>query len=654
MSTPSIEPTQPGAQWPRLSSGALGDAILAGVVAIVAYVVAVRAMAGFNATPWMEDLLLPCTGMPGWVPDPAAVKLLPQWQAFIERRIPFFPCDAIAGMPLLEVGISWERLAYFHHALGAWYRVFGPSLNGFITFQAFQYAVANAAAYLLFRVGLWRSVALACAAGLVWSKWQLGALHLPVEYAKVPWIFATAWLCGLMVIRDTHAKPIWLPALAAGLVAGVGIGFKTDVIAMVPLAVATALFFVRRGTQGQYRRSIATLCVVVGVAVGGGQMLYRNFFSTSGSVLAVQFLGGQDSITEAMHAVTPLYDYGLVFDDSHITALLNSYGRRVHGTTAPVYFYSREMQVISTDLLRTLWTTFPGDLLLRVFAATPRVLELGPLALPAAILGLALLFVKDLRAGWFVAFVAIYLSSYVSMVFQRRHFFQLEFISWWLAGFLAQALWFVLAAVRRRAWADVVGVDVRRRVVVAALCLGLLVTAASALLAAARGYQNAGVLRLLEAYQAAPIDERATTVVPGESGGTLIRVAGMSVDERDSEWRADRMEGHYLLVGLECRTADPISVTAKYRPPGADWDRTFVVPCTPGPGPATLMVPIYQYGSRHRFEGLWLDANEAQSVRQVATMRPTAVVNAWPSLHIPPDWRSQKWYKTLKSPLETP
>ena len=140
-----------------LRSPAAIDAVLAAVVAIVAYrVVRHHLLPYYHMAPWIEDLLVPCTGRHGWVPDPAALKALPQWQAFIGQQTAYFPCEAIAGMPLTEVGIAWQREAYFHLTLGTWFRIVGPKIDGFITFQSGLFALTSAIAYLLFRLGTWR------------------------------------------------------------------------------------------------------------------------------------------------------------------------------------------------------------------------------------------------------------------------------------------------------------------------------------------------------------------------------------------------------------------------------------------------------------------------------------------------------------------
>lgn len=619
--------------------GAVDPAIAAGV-ALLAFAVASGSLAGYVAVPWVEAFLQPCTGKPGWVPDPAQVQALPQWQALLNGEIAAFPCDAIRGLPLVEVGSSWQQSEYFHRALGAWYRITGPTATAFASFQAALFALTSAVLFGLFRLGMGRTLALVCTTVLIFSRWQLELLKFPIEYAKAPGILATIWLCGLMIRRDLEGRPIRLTAFLAGLAAGVGSGFKPDVLAAIPLAWLTAAIFIR----GTSRRVWATACVVAGVVAGGAPVLYRALFNDAGSLLAVQFLGGQDSAAEAMFANASLYDYGLRFDDAHITTLLNVYGRQMSGDTVPFYLFSREMQLASTQLLRELWTTFPGDLVLRIIAAIVRLLQFGGLGLLAAALGMVALWSYRLRAGWFAAFVAVYLASYVSLVFQRRHFFHLEFMGWWLTGFLAHAIW---TAARRKEPQLLEGLW--RRAGVAAASLIVLVVAAAVLLVLARAVQHRTVSRGIEARLSAPAEVREIAG-HAEGGRTLFRIEGVSADSAHTP-PADSMSGDYLSVRLACGTGPAVSLSTRYLGGGSSWDREQSVPCSTGE--SVLMLPVYQYGSLYRFDGLSLASEDAAKVRSVAVVRD-APVGAWLHLTLPSDWRRHALYKTLRMPPVIP
>ena len=639
------------------------DSGLIGTIAVSAYLVAHHSLAAsYRVAPAIEDLMVACTGRPGWLPNPSVLYVMPEWTALLERRIDRFPCEVVQGIPLSEIGITWQLQEYFHLTLSTWFRLVGPVASGFLSFQSGMYAVTCVMAYLIFRLGMGRIIALACTAGVVLSTSHLGIVGLPIEYSKAPWVLAVVWLCGVILRRDAAGQSIHWVALALGLTAGVGIGFKPDVMATVPLALATLLLFVRHGAErGYHRKAVAVALVVAGLAVTGGPMLYRNFFAPTGSLLAVQMLGGQDFETEGLHASTPLYDYGLIYDDSHITWLVNSYGHRVLGKTATSGFFSKEMQEVSTALLVDVWSTFPGDLMLRVMAATMRVLHLNGLPWYVAIAGLFLLFVANPRAGWFAAFVTFYLCAYVSLVFQRRHFFHLEFISWWMLGFLIQgAVMGIATLVRARAGnvahatADAFATH-QRALARAAFAVLSIAIAAAAMLLGARTYQQAQVTRIVEQYQQLPRETRAMTVADRGRGEVTIRVDGVGLRGRPADVNAAASD--YVVLSLACGSAGNVDVWSKYLPPVVDyrnWNRHYQVVCA-GPGTeSTLMVPIYQYSPEFVFDGFAMRAADAALVRSVAVVKADATVRLWLDLLIPADWRVRDWFALLKMPPAMP
>lgn len=640
--------------WRVLRSAAAIDAIIAAAVATVAYIVAHRFLAGFSVVPWIEDLLVPCTGRPGWVPDPAVLQALAQWQDLINRRIDYFPCADIAGIPLVEVGASWRQSEYFHRLLGLWFQFRGPALNGFVEFQAAFHAATCAIAFLVFRLGLWRILALGATAGLIWSPSHLTAVAMPIEYVKAPWLLASVGLCALLLRRDDQGRSLWTPALALGMVIGIGTGFKSDLLAAIPLALLTTVVFVRRTSVGPSRKAVATLCVIAGVALGGGVVLWRMFAPGQGSVLPVQFLGGMAWTTEATYVAQPLYNYGLLFDDSHITVLINSYAARALDLAGPMHFYSDQMQQASAALLRDLWTMFPGDLILRVIAANLRVMSLNGYGLAIATAGLFAIFVKDLRIGWVVSVAVVYLSAYVSLVFQRRHFYHLEFISWGLSAALIQALSMPNRWLRQVQDTNQRSHAITKPVLAAAGSLLLIAGVSMFALTAARTYQRASMLHLIEGLIQAPRDEGRVSLARTREGETLMQIDDISASAAEPAWPSDRMQSDYAAIDFSCRDAEPITIAAAYRPPAGAWDRTHSLPCQAAGTTSTLMLPIYQYGATYRFDGLVMSSQARDALRSVSVVRPDKHLPLWLPISLPADWQARPWFATMRKPIETP
>lgn len=642
---------------------AVSEGAVSCLVSIAAYLSAnVHLVRTYRVAPAIEDLFAACGSRPGWMPDPTALQKMPEWTALLERKLSYFPCDVVRDLPPSEVGITWELQRYFHLTLSNWFRIVGPTPDGFISFQAASYAITCVLAYGIFRLGLGRLVSLACTAGFVWSASHLAVAGLPIEYAKAPWVLAILLLAGLLVKWSAAGRELRWLSLGLGLVAGVGIGFKPDVLALAPLAVAIPILFA--GTfrrDGLVRKSMATVIVVAGIAIGGGQMLAANFLAPTGSLLPVQVLGGQDWQTESLHAESPLYDYGISWDDSYVTWMINSYGHRVLGTTVDSGFFSREMEVVATGLQKEMWATFPGDLVTRVLAAVIRVVRLNGASPWVALAGLLLVFGFSPRYGWLAVFVTVYVSAYVSLVFQRRHIFHLEVIAWWFTGVVGQALlsggiicWQAWRTGQFRARLQSASL-LLPRAVGAGLRLAALAAAAWIVLSGARSVQNDRLVDLAGRYAQMPIEARGVEILPRDANDVTVRVAGLSLIDRQAG--PETVAADYLVARFQCGVAGSIRVKTRYLPPVVDWanwNREFVLPCAAPGTETTLMAPIYQYGNDYRFDGLVLSRNDADAVKSVATMRADASVRLWLSLFLPADWPSRRWFETLRSPVLMP
>ena len=618
------------------------DLGVAALVAVASWMVASRALSHMLAVPWIEDFLVPCAGRPGWTPDPTIVQSRPEWQALLAGRLGVFPCASISDLPLIEVGASWRQVEYFHRALAVLYRATGPTATAFASFQTILFVFVNVSLYGLFRLIAAPLIAVAGTAGLMVSRWQLEALQFPIEYAKAPWILATVFLCGLLIKRSLQNRPTSAVAAATGLVAGLGMGFKPDVMAVIPLAVIVAAV----AAQGIRSKATALACLLAGFMIGAGPLVVRTWGAQSGSLLAVQFLGGQDSAAEAMLASTPFYDYGLAFDDSHITVLLNSYGRHVMGATTPFYFFSREMQEASSRLLLEMWSTFPGDLVLRVIGSVLRLLAFAAPGITMAALGVAAVFAMHRRAGWWSVFIATYLAAYVSLVFQRRHFFHLEVIGWWFSAALIQAAWLLA----RERWHGRAVDGMGRRLISAAASVALVAAGGWGTLAVARSYQQRAVTRAIADRLAAPADDRVFTIEPAGTSA-LVRIADVSADATASP-AADAMRGDYIKVRLQCPSSQPIAMSLVYGDAGRSWNRETRVPCDGGV--STVMTAVYQYGQAFRFLGLSLPLEAAGSVRQVSVVRPVAAIGAWPQFALPAGWADAPLHKLMRLPVVVP
>jgi len=183
----------------------------------------------------------------------------------------------------------------------------------------------------------------------------------------------------------------------------------------------------------------------------------------------------------------------------------------------------------------------------------------GPIFVAATVLALGAV---SIRLGLFALFFLFYAGGYPMLQFDVRHYFHLEFMTWWAMGFLAQqlVLHWRAAGGRWRAMADRIrsGYAWRRgAAVLAAAAAGLLIV-----LWTARGYQQRQVVRLFQQYVDAPREAlRVNQTSPTTHAVPLSRRAD-----------ADPMPAAMLEIDLDrshC-SADTI-VTTRYRAPNNEF-----------------------------------------------------------------------------------
>jgi hypothetical protein len=161
---------------------------------------------------------------------------------------------------------------------------------------------------------------------------------------------------------------------------------------------------------------------------------------------------------------------------------------------------------------------FPADVIVRAYASVLRIVELPftdrpnedvseqaahnvgyGVGLPIVVAAIVLATIRNTRIGLFLLFFLLYFGGLPATQFDARHFFHLEFIGWWAAAFLLQAVMtrFSPASPQHRSSEE--SAPLRRAIVVLTGCVAVLVST----LWAARAYQQTSVRSLVAGYLAA-------------------------------------------------------------------------------------------------------------------------------------------------------
>jgi len=591
-----------------------------------------------------EDLLYPCVGRLGVTLDATALEASPHWQAFVARRIDALSCDALRDLPRVSAGHLSAIQRYLHASLSGLFQVAGPRRLVYVVYMTAMVGLTVLAAYGLFRLGVGPVTASIATLPLIFSDLHLrNALH-PAEYVKAPFFLACLFFVGLIVGRNLDRRRAFVCSAVAGVAAGLGIGFKTDVLICVPIAVVAIAAFAPRFIDIR-QRVVAVAIFLSAVALVGWPVLNAQFSGSEGSLFPVQVLGGMYSTFDDTYAEPALYDYGVRFDDTHIVYLINSYDQRVNGAVSYAEFYSKQLQHAATQLVVDLDRTFPSDFLLRAFAAPVRVLKLGRFGVVAALLVLPALLLFDLRLGCCVAFLMCTAVGYTSLVLQPKHFFHLEWVPWWFTAIAVEQAILIALAVRGRAARNVVDDSRRwlagraRRIVALAV---VVVTGLTGFLMVRQLQQARVVAIVADSLSHATDQPLAIAATAAEDGSTRLTVAGLGASPRSTPLVED-----YLVFDVECGAPGDAEIVGVYEQATSPRER-MVVPCSRNSRLWKVFWPVYQYPPASRLRWFETTSNAGIQIHSVHRVADLSGRRLLLKLVVPEDYQRRKWYHVLR------
>lgn len=570
---------------------------------------------------------------------------------FLWRRRDALDCAELpSDLNLSTKNMYQGAWTYLQYMVGFSWRALGVSWSRMGPLFGVLFGTVLALAYGIFRIGMGPVLATACALGLGTSSMQL--LNLPHlrDYAKAPFTLALVLIIGLLISKRWSGKAVIGWGAAYGVVLGFGYGFRTDLLIDLPLFLAVLFLFLDGGIT-------KNLVVKVGATAAFIASFYVTSLPITSAVIErggcqwhVALLGLQTPFEGPLQLTPAPYDFGYAYADGYIVRTIVGYTHRMSPEApAPIYCsadYDRE----SGRYLMGIVSTFPGDFVTRAYASMLQMVELpyANLVRPAqqwvaplfsirqrllfprhswgimlATVALVMTSAVSIRLGLAMLFLLAYVGGYPAVQFQERHFFHLEFIGWWMLGFVVDRGWRTARAVLsgERALPQLA----RTAVVNGGIVIGCGLMVFGTLLVATRTYQQRQALSLIDSFMAAPKEEVAQWMQPLDSVAP-------------GDWP------QYLAVEVDpqaCGTTR--SLTFRYDPAAPNGDFTRVVSFTPSaaPGRTTILAAVFE-----KYVGLDA-ALPAGCVTRVARFTHLQSVPLLLGATLPPDWRERPLYQRL-------
>ncbi len=578
---------------------------------------------------------------------------VPAMVPFLWRRAEHFSCEAIPPDAPLGTDDMFQQGSwrYLMLAVGFTWRLFGVSWSTLGPLFAAFFGVTIAGAYAVFRLGMAPALALAGALLLRFSDLHLKYFPVLRDYTKAPFTLALIFLLGLLVIRRATWRRVLAIVAAYGAVAGVGYGFRTDFLAYLPPVFVTLFAFLPGGVFRNMRLKLAAagLCMAAFV-VAAWPVLSSLDQSRAGCQWHVVLLGFARQFSGPLGVEAAPYEVAREYLDEYAYTTVTSYAARVHPGIGHVEYceqeYGRATRAYLSDVVRR----FPADVIVRAYASVLRIVELPfaerpdgddaggdpktrgggsgiGLALVVAVLLVAA--AANLRAGLFLLFFVLYFGGLPAIQFDPRHYFHLEFMTWWAAGFLLQtAINEARPAVRAGAWRAFAPSLARAALGLAGCCVLL-----AAALWAARGFQQASARSLLGAYLAAPRGELA--VAPATAALPAIRVTP----------HTDPETADFVVVDVnQSRCGEHATVAFRYdETTRRAYSRVFPVPHDESPGLTHIFMPVYDGFRRIEF-----DDSPRGCIEGVYRVREPERFSLLLEVTLRPGWRRAPLYQRLR------
>jgi hypothetical protein len=604
----------------------------------------------------------------------------PDWQrtpplaAFLEGRTDSFDCRnlpaSIAAGPLNELqGVTRYSLL----VAGAVWRMRGVAWSRLDSVLAAMYAVALAAAYVGLRFVSGRFLSLAGT-----SLWAVSPMHLQNlphlrDYSKAPYLMLTIVAMAL-VISERNPRRLTAVGAAFGLVQGVGLGMRSDVVLNFVPFFAVLMFAGPRRVSEQLTGKFACAGAAVAVFILTALPVLRTYSASEG-FWHVSLLGLTTPFDQALHVRPAPYDFGYAYSDSYMQWVAQSQWSRRHAGRPDADPDAAPPGAAAREYYTALAVAFPGDFATRMIGSVLSVLDLpfsisygfwplgvsnaflvrletwrarallrlsgaGPLIAASLLVLIGMTRLRDAGVGFTLL---LFWAAYPFLQFHGRHVFPLEALVIGMLVWLASLAW--RAALSRPAPAPTL--IWRSLALMAALCLAVV-----AAVTAARGVQKPRAQALLAAYAQAATEEVPSTRMSLDDGRVRLLTPIFT-----SGGPEPRVRGAMMVVDFpsdRCASS-AVDVTFRYQrvgvPADLDFSRTVTVPASPKGGePARVFFPTYGLGGGDRaagFIGIDLPAARADCVR-IARIRDTRSLSLLLGATLPPGWESGPLYARVR------
>lgn len=590
-------------------------------------------------------------------------------QSFLDNKTSSFECKNLAPVHATALNYFQSLERYMILSAGILWKILGVDWNHVIPLFLILYSMSLLATYSIFRLGMNPFLSFFFSLFIAFSFLQMYYVTQLRDYSVAPFLLGVVWILGKLVLTPPNRKQLLQFSILSGLYLGLGLGFRIDLLVILPFFLITVLFFIKGGKKAFQNKLAAIILFLIGFFTAGFPVLYALHHHGGGDLAHIIILGLADSFTPNLGLGQPeAYSVIPAYRDLIPFTAVNSFSQRIYGIEGLIPTATKNYSYYSTLFLLNYLSTFPADFLVRIYASllqVPLIFIHGfwyhvfnsiPLRNIIAILPFvvaATIAFFQLRKALFLLFALLYLGTYPVLQFDPRHYFYLEFVGLWFIGFLCQQCIFLVRNKSNRALFAEIKSKVLSRwktiSVTAVMSFALL----SILIISLRFYQENHLNKLFNHY----LDAKTQTINPilneKEKQYTI------KLPLKNNDLKSSYLDTVYLKIqSKEKCPLNQISLKLHYLEKPLVFGNTDDTLTIPTDKATTYFLPIYNFhnGSGNDIldeaflPSYWVDSLEysstdAHCIQEVAYLKDIKNIPLLLTLKLQTGWEKTKLYQ---------
>ncbi len=598
--------------------------------------------------------------------------------AFLKQTRAHLACGDLGG-DLADVPFTgFQRISvYLERAVAMTWWMGGVSWRAVDRLAALLAGMLAVMLYGIMRLGMGPVASTALSAAVLASPLHLSNVPELRDYAKAPFLLALVLIMGVVAKAERSFRQVLALAAVGGLVAGLGFGFRTDLLIVAVPFIATLCVFRAGRLPARVRwREGATASVVCLAAFTVAALPVLRGYAKGGNTAHVILLGFAGSFNAALGVEARHYQLLVSYRDYYQEAIVRSYASRLDGDAHLPGIDSEAYDRESVRYLAQVVKTFPADVTIRAYSAIAQVLDtpfspdhsradewargpragaffawraaalnrLSGLGCLAAAVAIAAVAARSVRRAAFLVFLLVFFAGGTAIQFHPRHFFYLELMSWWALGVIACG---APAFVRSR-------VDLRW----SAAFVATVALIATATLVAARHYQQRHIGQLFARYEAAPREARTVTRLRSGADTVTLSFDTPELAPDVGLWRNRSLATAYLLIDVNPQRCDALEFSALTRydtnSQPTDFATSVSFPLLDrGLGSSVkIFIPVYAGWFKNgkfwnRFAGIEVPDRQADCVASISSVGNLEAFPVLLTAVLAHDWIDASHYQTM-------